>query len=83
MSQGRFGAHMSIAGGHHNAVTAALKVGCDTFQVFTKGNQQWAAAPLSDAMADQFKAQASSSAWRMAVLKSAMGRDSSNKRPLM
>ena len=45
MSQGRFGAHMSIAGGHHNAVTAALKVGCDTFQVFTKGNQQWAVCP--------------------------------------
>ena len=56
MSPGRVGAHMSIAGGHHYAVTAALKVGCDTFQVFTKGNQQWAAAPLSDAMADQFKA---------------------------
>lgn len=55
MSRGRFGAHMSIAGGHQNAVTAAVKVGCDTLQVFTKGNQQWSAPPLSDAAARLFR----------------------------
>lgn len=55
MSRGRFGAHMSIAGGHQNAVTAAVKVGCDTLQVFTKGNQQWSAPPLSEAQAKLFR----------------------------
>jgi hypothetical protein len=30
-----FGAHMSIAGGCHNALLAALKYGCDTVQLFT------------------------------------------------
>lgn len=51
----RFGAHMSIAGGHHNAVTAALKIGFDTIQIFTKGNQQWSAPPLTDAAAKTFR----------------------------
>ncbi len=46
---------MSIAGGHQNAVAAAVKAGCDTLQLFTKGNQQWAAAPLTDAQAKLFR----------------------------
>jgi deoxyribonuclease-4 len=31
-----FGAHMSIAGGYHNALTAAQAHGCETVQLFTK-----------------------------------------------
>jgi deoxyribonuclease-4 len=31
-----FGAHMSVAGGLHNAVLAAQKYGCGTVQLFTK-----------------------------------------------
>lgn len=44
----KFGAHMSMAGGHDRAVRAAHAVGFSTVQVFTKSNNQWRAAPLTD-----------------------------------
>lgn len=50
------GAHMSIAGGYHKAVEAAVQLGMDVVQLFTKNNNQWAAKPISDAEAAQFKA---------------------------
>ena len=37
-----FGAHLSIAGGVVNAVNDAVRLGCDTVQLFTKNNTQWA-----------------------------------------
>src|SRR5262249_59051423 len=43
-----FGAHMSIAGGYHNAVIAARSHGCQALQLFTKNSNQWAAKELSD-----------------------------------
>ncbi len=42
------GAHMSIAGGLHNALLAAQAHGCETVQLFTKNASQWNAAPLTD-----------------------------------
>src|SRR5205823_2020608 len=36
-----FGAHMSVAGGCHNALIAAQEHGFDTVQIFTKNNNQW------------------------------------------
>src|ERR1700720_3918348 len=42
-----FGAHMSIAGGYHNALLAARKFGCEAVQLFTKNNNQWAGKPLT------------------------------------
>ena len=36
------GAHMSIAGGYHNAADRRAEHGCDTVQLFTKNNNQWA-----------------------------------------
>lgn len=42
----RFGAHLSIAGGLHRAATEALRLRCDTVQVFVKNQRQWRAAPL-------------------------------------
>jgi deoxyribonuclease-4 len=42
-----FGAHMSIAGGCHNALHAALARGCETVQLFTKNSNQWAARELT------------------------------------
>jgi deoxyribonuclease-4 len=51
----KFGAHMSIAGGHHKAVAAAKAAGCDTLQVFTKSTNQWKAKPLSDADVAAFR----------------------------
>jgi len=42
----RFGAHLSIAGGMHRAISAALELKFDTLQVFVKNQRQWRAAPL-------------------------------------
>ena len=43
----RFGAHLSIAGGLHHAIAAALELRFDTVQVFVKNQRQWRAAPLA------------------------------------
>lgn len=43
-----FGAHMSVAGGLHNAVAASVAHGCDTVQIFTKNANQWVGKPLAD-----------------------------------
>ena len=40
------GSHLSIAGGLHNALLEAEKLGCETVQVFTKNQQQWRCSPL-------------------------------------
>jgi len=40
---------MSVAGGLHNAVAAAVEHDCDTVQIFTKNANQWAAKPLAEA----------------------------------
>jgi deoxyribonuclease-4 len=42
------GAHMSIAGGCHNALLAAQARGCTAVQIFTKNSNQWAGKPLTD-----------------------------------
>jgi deoxyribonuclease-4 len=42
----RFGAHLSIAGGMHNAIAEALRLRCGTVQVFVKNQRQWRAAPF-------------------------------------
>lgn len=51
----RFGAHMSIAGGHDRAVHSAHAVGFATVQVFTKNNNQWRAPALTDAHVSAFR----------------------------
>jgi deoxyribonuclease-4 len=43
-----FGAHMSAGGGCHNAVTAGKAHDCQSLQLFTKNNNQWAARALTD-----------------------------------
>src|SRR5260370_14507353 len=50
-----FSAHMSIAGGYHNALLAARKYDCEALQLFTKNNNQWAGKPLTDEDAAVFK----------------------------
>jgi deoxyribonuclease-4 len=50
------GAHLSIAGGYHNAVLAAQRLGCDVVQLFTKNNNQWRAKPISAEEEEQFAA---------------------------
>src|SRR5947209_17523688 len=50
-----FGAHMSIAGGCHNALLEAEARGCDCVQLFTKQPSQWAAKPLDDEQVRLFR----------------------------
>ncbi len=49
-----FGSHLSIAGGMHNALLEAEKLGFDTVQVFTKNQQQWQAKPLDAAVVKEW-----------------------------
>lgn len=50
-----FGAHLSIAGGLHNAIASAVELKCGTVQLFTKNASQWAARPLTDAEVAAFR----------------------------
>jgi deoxyribonuclease-4 len=50
-----FGAHLSIAGGLHNAVALALQLKCETLQLFTKNASQWIGKPLSDEEIRRFR----------------------------
>ncbi len=50
-----FGAHLSIAGGLHNAGASAAALGCGALQVFTTSPSQWAGTPLTDADVTAFK----------------------------
>lgn len=49
------GAHMSIAGGLHNAIDRGLKTGCGVIQIFTQNANQWKGKPVSDAEAALFR----------------------------
>jgi deoxyribonuclease-4 len=48
LSMPLFGAHMSVAGGYHNALLIAQTHGCDTVQLFTKNANQWKAVELGE-----------------------------------
>jgi len=50
-----FGSHLSIAGGMHNALLEAEKLGMGCVQVFTKNQQQWKAKPLDPAAIEAWK----------------------------
>lgn len=49
------GAHVSISGGLHNAVSEALAIGAKAFAIFLRSQRQWAAKPLEDKTAELFK----------------------------
>ncbi len=51
-----FGAHLSVAGGLHKAVEAAVALGCDTVQVFTKSPSAWHAPALAEDSVNRFRA---------------------------
>lgn len=50
------GAHMSIAGGLHNAIARGVTAGSTALQIFTKNASQWRAKPLEDDAIARFKA---------------------------
>jgi len=55
------GAHVSIAGGVENAVESAQHLGCETFQIFTKNQNQWKEKHYSASEIKKFKSALSSS----------------------
>lgn len=50
-----FGAHLSVAGGLHNAVASAVALRCDALQIFTKNANTWAADPLTEEEVGEFR----------------------------
>jgi len=62
-----FGSHLSIAGGMHNAVTEAQRLGFDTVQVFTKNQQQWKVKPLDATAVDEWKKHSSAAKYKKTV----------------
>ncbi|MDO5844907.1 MAG: deoxyribonuclease IV [Methanocorpusculum sp.] len=51
----KLGFHVSIAGAMELAPVRAKAIGCDTFQMFTRSPQMWAAKPIAQNTADAFK----------------------------
>lgn len=49
------GAHVSISGGLHNAVSEALAIGAKSFALFLRSQRQWVSKPLEDKAAELFK----------------------------
>jgi len=56
------GAHMSIAGGVHNAIDQAVEVDATALQIFTKNNNQWVGKPLGDKNIAKFEEKLAESA---------------------
>jgi deoxyribonuclease-4 len=51
----KVGAHVSIAGSIDRAVDRAEKIGCDTFQIFSRNPRGWRAKEISEEVAQEFK----------------------------
>ena len=62
-----FGAHLSIAGGHHNALLEAQALGCDTVQLFTRSPSQWSSKPIEDEQVRLFRATLRKSGLRIPI----------------
>lgn len=56
----RLGAHISVAGGLHNAFERGAGAGCDSIMIFTKSNRQWDAPELTQVALDDYRAAAAS-----------------------
>jgi deoxyribonuclease-4 len=50
-----FGSHLSIAGGMHNALLDAERLGMSCVQVFTKNQQQWKCKPLDESAIGEWR----------------------------
>jgi deoxyribonuclease-4 len=51
----KFGVHVSIAGGLSKSFLKAKKIGCDTFQIFTRNPRSWKYKPLTEEIKIEFK----------------------------
>jgi len=43
-----YGSHLSVAGGPHRALEAAVELGLDCVQIFTANQRQWRSGPVAD-----------------------------------
>lgn len=57
------GAHVSVAGGVHNAPGRAAEIGAAIFQIFTKQPNRWAEPSIPDDIAARYRAAAAHSAF--------------------
>ncbi|KAJ9621669.1 DNA-(apurinic or apyrimidinic site) lyase [Taxawa tesnikishii (nom. ined.)] len=57
------GAHVSSAGGVHNAVTNSVHIGANAFALFLKSQRKWANPPLDPSHCDTFHANCGSHAY--------------------
>lgn len=48
------GAHTSISGGLYKSLERGQEIGCETVQIFSKNQQQWASKPLNEADVESF-----------------------------
>ncbi len=62
------GAHMSTAGGLHEAINRGTSIDCTAIQFFSKNNRQWYAKPLDQESVDLFKKTLAASAIRTTVI---------------
>jgi deoxyribonuclease IV len=49
------GAHLSVAGGYHNALLTAEELKCNCLQIFLKNQRQWSAPELDPEMVKKWK----------------------------
>jgi deoxyribonuclease-4 len=57
----KLGFHVSISGGISNSIDNALKIGCSTFQIFSRNPRGWVARPLQDEDVENFRKKLSKS----------------------
>ncbi len=62
------GAHMSVAGGLHNALLEAQRQGCHSVQLFSKNANQWNAPPLNDEQVALFRRTLRKSGLRQSIV---------------
>jgi deoxyribonuclease-4 len=67
MTMDLIGAHVSIAGGIHNAVDRGVKAGCGVIQVFTQNSNQWKGKAISREDATLFREKFAASGLRDVV----------------
>lgn len=53
----KLGAHYSISGGHHKALSEAALRGCTALQIFTKNQNRWEGKPLDEEEIALFKSE--------------------------
>lgn len=67
-NQTLLGAHLSVAGGLHQAIIKAEELNCTAVQFFSKNNRQWHTNPLSTQEIEKFKEARASSKIRSTII---------------